>query len=966
MNYDLCIMYVKNLLLIIFFLVVAQSLIGQETLEEINKGWNDVSNYEKSNDPVGVLRTLVDMSHRILNSEVFSRKHSQSNWKIRSYELPMDTLESLLDKDDLLLGKAYKLTGLFNIQDDPDIAKVQLLKSLDIGKLHNDYHRPARWLAYVYTLQDDQENAVKYYKQSIEGANTYYEEDTKQKDRFLNIVNISLAEVHRIRRDFTSAEKCISKSMLLSKKLDNNYYLGFALGQKVAMLVGSNEFEAALALMNEYNYLTENLDISGKRGFYNNKAVTLAGLKRYKQAITEAEKANSLTSSMLNETHTKLIMAKCYYHLGSFDKSIEYVDEIIEVFLEDAPTNALAEGYFWRAKIYKEIGQLDHAKRDLKLGMNVSEIRRDMEISFYPLAAMIYLDEYEKSNDELILDSVQFVLSKTDRLIEELKIERRYFEDNINISSEIHDVYATNIQILSRLYEQNPNLIEEEKLFSYFENLKAYSLREQLKTDEAVSIGNIPESVLQTEKDFQFRLTKLQQQIYLLAADDQTNDQLIALQGKVSHEKEEYYSFLEGLEKDYPGYYKHEYKNKLASLEDLQGQLTDDYLLEYFVTEDFIFSILISADSYQLFTKEKPEDWAENVDKFQQLLHDPESSIASFSELSSRFYKLLIKDQLNSISGDINKLRIVPDALINFIPFEVLLTDEQTSDDFRKLPYLLKGIDISYNQSANSLVTLLKKENSKSRLNYAGFAPNYENDVSDSLSMLIAMNTRGDNLDLPFARESVNRVSKLMKGKTFVNNSATKTSFLDYAPKAKVIHLAMHGFIDLEKPSFSSLLFYGDQPDASLFSSEVYGLELKSDLAVLSACNTGVGKLVNGDGIQNMSRAFSFAGVKNTIMSLWSVPDIQTSQINYEFFQNIKQQLPIDEALTKSKLTYLENATQLRAHPYYWAGMVANGSMEPIQFASMNLNWPILLFVGIVLLLLVLLSVQFIKKAKSL
>lgn len=110
---------------------------------------------------------------------------------------------------------------------------------------------------------------------------------------------------------------------------------------------------------------------------------------------------------------------------------------------------------------------------------------------------------------------------------------------------------------------------------------------------------------------------------------------------------------------------------------------------------------------------------------------------------------------------------------------------------------------------------------------------------------------------------------------------------------------------------FSSLLFYGDQPKANLYSSEVYGLELNIDLAVLSACNTGVGKLINGDGIQNMSRAFSFAGVKNTIMSLWTVPDIQTSQINYEFFQNIKQELSIDEALTKSKLAYLQNSTQL-------------------------------------------------------
>lgn len=185
---------------------------------------------------------------------------------------------------------------------------------------------------------------------------------------------------------------------------------------------------------------------------------------------------------------------------------------------------------------------------------------------------------------------------------------------------------------------------------------------------------------------------------------------------------------------------------------------------------------------------------------------------------------------------------------------------------------------------------------------------------------------------IPFARESVQRVSELFSGEVFINESATVNSFIKNGLNAKILHLAMHGIIDLYRPSFSRLVFFGDNEEAHLYTNQVYGLPLNCDLVVLGACNTGVGKLISGDGIQNMSRAFSFAGAKNIIMSLWGVPDVQTAQLNYSFFSKIRDGEPIDAALQKEKLQFFEESPELRAHPYYWAGLVANGSMEGLQF----------------------------------
>lgn len=946
---------------LILFLFFSGILSSQKTPKEINLGWDQVRQFEESNDYVGIMKTLSDMQKQYETAKAPLNVRNKEVWKIIDYQMPLDTLCELLDSTDFLLAKAYEFSAIRQFYgSDMKLGEEQMYKSYTISKKYNKSYRAARYLGSFNYALGNYAKSIQYFNETIDAAQEYFPENEASRFRGIHSAYLGLVTTHAARGDIKSGKKYLGKAMVLAKTYGDDQLIARTFAQQLVLESNQTNFENVLKLIEEnpdqVNIL--NNDSNYNQLLYDVKGRALASLKKYDEAIIALEKGLSFGAK-----ESRLPLGICLREIGNFDKSIQYFNISIEEYEKADDISGLADSYFLRAKTYQKMGNIEQAKSDLLKAISFEDVYKDWRMRYFPALASVYLDYEEKFDEESYIDSVNIALAKSDDFISQLKMERRYFEDQISLGTQFLDVYSSNIEILSRLYKKDPSLVDNESLFGYFENLKANSLRDQLKTDNAIMIGNMPKSVLLDEKDFQNRLTNLQQQIHYLDTKDETDDQLLSLRQQVVSTKAEYDSFLQKLEIEYPGYYKHEYQNKLVSLSELQTYLTTEHLLEYFVSADHIFSILISADSFQLFRTEKPEQWTEKVATFQKLLHDPESSAQDIAELSSFFFKLLVQEQIQSIPKQCNKLRIVPDDLINFIPFEILLTEKAETYDFRHFPYLLHRFNISYSQSANLLKTLLIKERRNSNLSYAGFAPNYENELSDSLSMLIAMNTRGNHLDLPFARKSVSRVSELMGGKPFLNTTATKQSFFKNAPKARIIHLAMHGFIDLENPSFSSLLFYGKQPEASLFSSEVFGIELESDLAVLSACNTGIGKLVNGDGIQNMSRAFNFAGVKNTIMSLWSVPDVQTSQIIYKFFQNIKEELPIDVALTKSKQSYLENSSRLSSHPYYWAGMVANGTMEPIQFNSMNLNWPILLFVGILFLFLITLS-RFMKKQK--
>lgn len=145
---------------------------------------------------------------------------------------------------------------------------------------------------------------------------------------------------------------------------------------------------------------------------------------------------------------------------------------------------------------------------------------------------------------------------------------------------------------------------------------------------------------------------------------------------------------------------------------------------------------------------------------------------------------------------------------------------------------------------------------------------------------------RGSLIKLQWAENEVSGISDIIAGNTYYNKNATEETFKKQAPKAGIIHLATHAIVDDENPMYSKLALAPDtttQEDGFLNTYELYNMQLDANMVVLSACNTGYGKLIRGEGIMSLARGFIYAGCPSIVMSLWPVDDQSTSTIMKDF-----------------------------------------------------------------------------------
>jgi len=196
--------------------------------------------------------------------------------------------------------------------------------------------------------------------------------------------------------------------------------------------------------------------------------------------------------------------------------------------------------------------------------------------------------------------------------------------------------------------------------------------------------------------------------------------------------------------------------------------------------------------------------------------------------------------------------------------------------------------------------------------------------------------------DLPGARDEVAQIGSQVKGETFIAEQATEIAFKQNVSKYGVLHIATHTVIDNNNPLYSKLVLLGDKntsdDDGLLNTYELFDLKLNAGLATLSACNSGIGIIEDGEGVMSIARGFSFAGCPNVVMSLWPVPDVSTSNIMKSFYKYLLDGKPKAEALRQAKLDYLEKANRMTSSPFYWGGFVIVGNPDELNLENLKLK----------------------------
>jgi CHAT domain-containing protein len=321
----------------------------------------------------------------------------------------------------------------------------------------------------------------------------------------------------------------------------------------------------------------------------------------------------------------------------------------------------------------------------------------------------------------------------------------------------------------------------------------------------------------------------------------------------------------------------------------------DETLVEYYYTEKDLYAFVLTSKGLSAIRLESG-NLAEEIKAFRKSLENVSS--ASHEMLSRQMFNKLLKPVEGSLHT--RKLIIVSHGALHYLPFYAL-------HDGRD--YVIERYSIRMLPSA-SIINYLQRQ----KVTKAGDILAFGNpDLGDS------------KYDLIYAQNEAIAVAKTRpRSKVFLRKEATETALKKYGAGFSYIHFATHGEFDADKPLNSALLLAMDaESDGKLTVDKLYSMKLDADLITLSACETGLSKVANGDDLVGLTRGFLYAGSSSIVASLWKVDDLATAQLMTRLYNEM------DRADKREALRTAQLETKKKyPHPYYWASFQLIGNAK--------------------------------------
>ncbi|MCP4659157.1 MAG: CHAT domain-containing protein [bacterium] len=448
------------------------------------------------------------------------------------------------------------------------------------------------------------------------------------------------------------------------------------------------------------------------------------------------------------------------------------------------------------------------------------------------------------------------------------------------------------------------------------------------------------------------RLSHLQTRLIEAKSKPAANEDLIAqLGGLLDQAERDRRELEEEIRRRHPRYASLQYPQPLG-LTAIQALLdSETALLEYTLGEEASTLFVVTREGLTTYPlASSAEEISVLVDEMRGFLGRPGHSVRSkFDRAAHKLYQLLIAPA-EPVIADKTRLLIAPDAALYSLSFEVLLPRRFSAPRFQGLDYLLRRWSVTYVPSASVLACLEEPPRtgaaSDSALAFLGFGdPLYRLGAAGDAPAKWPADRSGDaevrsfftdseRWDMSRLKNSAREVSEISQlfdpeeVKIFLRGEATEENAKSevYMRHARLIHFATHGVISEQQPQLSGLVLTLDEDpaeDGLLQVYEIFNLKINADLVVLSACETGLGKEVRGEGLIGLSRAFMYAGTPSVVVSLWQVADGSTADLMVRFYGHLAQGIDKTESLRRAKLELLDEGRF--AHPYYWAPFILIG-----------------------------------------
>ncbi len=799
------------------------------------------------------------------------------------------------------LGLSYQENGDYDTAIDYFKQAIESIK-IDESAYSHEESRLLRQIASCYQSKNDFQSVVPNLKQSIAILDQLPDEKYYQQTRWYAYKD--LAEAYRWSGDTQKAKKYIEKAIQMHHE---------------------NE------LLEQYKSWVTYGDIYWKEG---NDA---QALKCYERAKSDAEEEFDSYQYHVALAKPLAAMAKVYSHQEKYPLALAFYGEALEFLAIDFHANAVTQ----------------NPSSDILINEFAA-----LQILIEKAATLSRF--YQSTQEEHLLEAAHETHLLVAEIVHAIRLGYLAAGSKHTLVEKTNSFYLAAITNALALHRSKKEQSYLSAAFMFAESNKAVQLYESIKDESARNSVRASDSLLQQERNLRAELTFYETGILEERQKKKSSNQdlIQKLEKRRFQLKNEIQTCIQLLEKQNPLYHSLKKQTEPIALAELQKKMphSKTAIVEFVLAEENGYAFFLSKEQSFVLPIVGKQNLRGDLKEMSRLIASPSKTTAAFKtdfalfhHLSSSLYKKLLAEGLSLLPDEVDQLIIIPDDLLNYLPFDLLTTnakvDKATPYFYKDLDYLFADYKISYHYSA-SMTTVERNPINKAirEPKFLGFAPSFETtEIAKARTC-----QEGKLFDLFCNEKEVLGISEILAGKTYLDEAANSTAFIEEAPNYQILHLATHACVQEEETDLNKIFFSKEE---YLTQKQLSNMNLQAELTVLSACNTGAGKWQQGEGVMSLARCFLMAGSESVLTSLWSVDDCATSTIMLDYYKNLGQGFSKDQALAKAKENYLYEADLNESHPYYWAAFVQFGNIAPLSFSRHNSRyywWGLLgfLFIG--------------------
>jgi len=811
------------------------------------------------------------------------RSSGEYNKAINSFQQAIDLACSIHSKEHELKCLRH-LSLTYDSQYNLENLHLNAKKALDIArKLHHkrEIGLNSINLGIFFEKTENYSKALSHYEEALLIAR-----ELKNKNNQAACLN-NISIIYKELGNHDKAIDCLQQALEIDKESGNEIYIamdlnnlaetyrkkGLFTGKKEDLNRALNTFKKALELIKKKKNKKTELQILNNIGTVN------SDLKKYNEALKYFKSGLDLAEEIKDKESLGMILNNLgivYYNLGNYPSSTKAFQKAVNLAQTTGGDNILWEAYLEYARLLTTQKKYSEALKKYKQSISIIEnIRSEIDL------------EEQKAS---------------------------FMDDNKRI-----EAYHGLINLLISLHKDHPEKAYNQQAFNYLERARARAFLDQLRISGIDISQNINFKLLNRKKEIEKDMSEIIAKLY---ASDLSDEGSKNLHKQLTDKENDYETLKRAIRSGSPVYANLNFP-EIITLKETQTRLLDSNTLfiEYLLGEKNSWAFAVTKNDLKIFPLPPLKRLRTIVTDYIKTLSDKENHDFHQGHI---LYKTLVSPALTK---GIKNIVFFPDNILLYLPFETLITHNSQTN------WLVNDYDIAYSSSISSLqeIILRKKSNGEKRyMDLLAFGDPYFGPKEKGNSSL-------NYSRLKYSSTEIRKISQhFKKSKVFLQNEASEETLKNLSLEDyKIIHFATHSRIDNNSPARSHITLARNKDTAEndfLETREIYNLKLNADLVTLSACESGLGKLIKGEGIEGLNRAFFYAGASSLLISLWPVNDQATSQLMERFYIYLKSSESISSALRKTKLEMI-NSYNL-SHPYYWAGFIISGKADHVIFSK--------------------------------